>query len=131
MSLKVINLKRKRPNEQLCLFCNKSNDLVKEPRSCTLLYIEKAADRRKDNITEEILKLYNLDSTRQEFSWHQGCLATYLSEKEIRRRKIASCEEKEESASTSRGKRGVTFSKISFVIKDTCKSKEIVEMPNL
>ncbi|KAG5865673.1 hypothetical protein JTB14_025306 [Gonioctena quinquepunctata] len=103
MSLKVINMKRKRPNEQLFLFCDKSNDLVKEPRSSTLLNFEKAADRRKDNITEKFSNLYNPDSTRQEFSWHQGCLATHLSEEKIRRRKIALCkeEEKDESASTS------------------------------
>lgn len=78
MSLEVVNFKRNRANEQL--FCNKTNDLVKEPKSITLISIKKAADGKKDNISRKFEKLFNPDSMRQDFSWHQGCLAKYISE---------------------------------------------------
>ncbi|CAG9568588.1 unnamed protein product [Danaus chrysippus] len=103
MSLEVVNLKRKKPNEQFCLFCDNSSYLVKNPRPSTLLHIKEAANRRKDSISEKFSKLYNPDSTKQEFSWHQDCLATYISEEKIRRREIALHKKEEEvSASTSK-----------------------------
>ncbi|KAF5292115.1 hypothetical protein FQA39_LY14070 [Lamprigera yunnana] len=103
MSLEVVNLKRKKPNEQFCLFCNNSSDLVKNPRPGTLIHIKEAANRRKDSISEKFSKLYDPDCTKQEFSWHQDCLATYISEEKIRRREIALYKEEEEvPASTSK-----------------------------
>ncbi|KAF5305048.1 hypothetical protein FQA39_LY09310 [Lamprigera yunnana] len=103
MSLEVVNFKRKKPNEQFCLFCDNSSDLVKNPRPGTLLHIKEAANRRKDSISEKFSKLYDPDCTKQEFSWHQDCLATYISEEKIRRREIALYKEEEEvSASTSK-----------------------------
>ncbi|KAF5287599.1 hypothetical protein FQA39_LY15876 [Lamprigera yunnana] len=103
MSLEVVNLKRKKPNEQFCLFCDNSSDLVKNPRPGTLLHIKEAANRRKDSISGKFSKLYDPDCTKQEFSWHQDCLATYISEEKIRRREIALYKEEEEmSASTSK-----------------------------
>ncbi|KAF5281811.1 hypothetical protein FQA39_LY05025 [Lamprigera yunnana] len=103
MSLEVVNLKRKKPNEQFCLFCDNSSDLVKNPRPGTLLHIKEAANRRKDSISEKFSKLYDPDCTKQEFSWHQDCLATYISEEKIRRREIALYKEEEEvSVSTSK-----------------------------
>lgn len=102
MSLEVVYLKRKKPNEQFCLFCDNSSDLVKNPRPGTLLTIKEAANRRKDSISEKFSKLYDPDSTKQEFSWHQDCLATYISEEKIRRREIALYKREEVSASTSK-----------------------------
>ncbi|KAL3284561.1 hypothetical protein HHI36_018718 [Cryptolaemus montrouzieri] len=90
MSLEVINMKKRKSNEQFCLFCDNSNDLVEEPRSKTLLNIKEATDRRKDSISREFSKLYNPDSTKQEFSWHQGCLATHTSEEKIYKEEEAS-----------------------------------------
>ncbi|KAF5284318.1 hypothetical protein FQA39_LY04611 [Lamprigera yunnana] len=103
MSLEVVNLKRKKPNEQFCLFCDNSTDLVKNPRPETLLHIKEAANRIKDSISEKFSKLYDPDCTKQEFSWPQDCLVTYISEEKIRRREIALYKEEEEvSASTSK-----------------------------
>nr|CAH7753441.1 unnamed protein product [Callosobruchus chinensis] len=61
-----------------------------------------AANRRKDSISEKFLKLYDPNSTEPEFSWHQDCLATYISEEKIRRREIALHKQEEVSASTSK-----------------------------
>lgn len=64
----MVNLKRKRLNELYCLFCEETTKLVKEPKSTTLISIKKAADRRKDDITEKFDRIYNPDSIKQEFS---------------------------------------------------------------
>lgn len=102
MPLEVVNLKRKKPNEQFCSFCDNSSDLVKNPRPSTFLHIKEAANSRKDSISEKFSKLYDPDSTKQEFSWHQDCLATYISEEKIRRREIALHKKEEVSDSTSK-----------------------------
>lgn len=54
------------------------------------LSIEKVAEGRKDDIGGNFEKLYNPESTKQAFSWHQGCLASYVSEEKIRHRKVES-----------------------------------------
>lgn len=101
MSFEVVNLKRKRLNELYCLFCEETTNLVKEPKLTTLLSIKKAADRRKDDISEKFERKYNPDSTKQDFSWHQNCLASYISEEKIRRREISLYKKEEASSSTS------------------------------
>lgn len=50
LSIEVLDLKRKRPNELSYLFCDDLNSLVKEPQPNTWLSNENAADRRKNNI---------------------------------------------------------------------------------
>ncbi|CAG9564866.1 unnamed protein product [Danaus chrysippus] len=124
MSLEVVNLKRKKPNEQFCLFCDNSSDLVKNPRPSTLLHIKEAANRRKDSISEKFSKLYDPDSTKQEFSWHQDCLATYISEEKIRRREIALHKKEEEDMSASTSKANVE----ELTPKSRSSSKELAEL---
>lgn len=72
--------------------------MSENPRPNPLLRIGNAADRRQDNITETFSKLYNLDSTRQEFTWHTGWLpTTYIDEDKIRHRETTVCQEKKNS----------------------------------
>ncbi|KAK0167767.1 hypothetical protein PV327_001631 [Microctonus hyperodae] len=85
MTLELRNLKRKRSNE--CLFCEKTGNLVKEPQPQSFITIEKAADRRKDDVSEKIKN--NAEFTTMECTWHRGCMASYVSEEKIKRRETA------------------------------------------
>lgn len=83
-------------------FCDSSGQLVNEPKSNSFLTIKKAADRRKDVISDKFERLYNPESNVQCFSWHRACMANYVSEEKIRRREIALHKlQQEEIATTS------------------------------
>ncbi|XP_043480323.1 uncharacterized protein LOC122510010 [Leptopilina heterotoma] len=99
MSLQITTLKRKKPSEIVCLFCDSTVNLVKEPRKESFTTIKNAGNRRKDEINEKFLKFYNPYSTTQCFSWHRNCMATYVSEEKIRRREIFLYNEQSDSTS--------------------------------
>ncbi|CAH0552552.1 unnamed protein product [Brassicogethes aeneus] len=50
MSLQVTNVKRRRLNEMSCLFCDETGNLVEKPKPQSFVNIQRAADRRKDDI---------------------------------------------------------------------------------
>ncbi|KAL3266586.1 hypothetical protein HHI36_010750 [Cryptolaemus montrouzieri] len=87
MSLQVVNIRKRRLHESSCLFCDEPDNLVQKPKPQSFENIQKAADRRKDHISETIKN--NIDFTEQNCSWHRTCMASYISEEKIRRREIA------------------------------------------
>lgn len=101
MSLQVVNLKRKSPNELFCLLCDQPGNLINHPKKETFQTIKNAANRRKDNVQEKFDNLFDPNADEQCFSWHTSCLASYISEEKIRRREIALYKLQEESLSTS------------------------------
>lgn len=56
MSLKVINIKKKENDEIQCLFCNETSNFFKNPKPQSFINVRRAADRRKDDISEKIKK---------------------------------------------------------------------------
>ncbi|GFQ96640.1 uncharacterized protein TNCT_690591 [Trichonephila clavata] len=99
MSVQVINVKKRKLNELSCLFCDKTGDLVKNPKSQTFISIQRAADRRKDDISQKIES--DTDFIAHNCSWHRACIATYISEEKIRRRELALLKQENASISTS------------------------------
>lgn len=102
MSLEIVNLKRKRPSELVCLFCDSPGQLVSEPKPETFLTIKRAAERRKDEVSVKFARLYDPECSLQSISWHRNCMASYVSEAKVRRREIALYKE-EQSAECSVG----------------------------
>ncbi|KAL3273107.1 hypothetical protein HHI36_014561 [Cryptolaemus montrouzieri] len=80
-------MEKRRLNESLCLFCNTKNNLVQKLKPQSFINIHKAADRRKDHISEKIKN--NIHFTEQNCTWHRTCMASYISEEKIRRRVLA------------------------------------------
>ncbi|GFQ77424.1 hypothetical protein TNCT_567911 [Trichonephila clavata] len=99
MSVQVINVKKRKLNELSCLFCDKTGDLVKNPKSQTFISVQRAADRRKDDISQKIES--DTDFIAHNCSWHRACIATYISEEKIRRRELALLKQENASISTS------------------------------
>lgn len=99
MSLQVINLKKRKVSELSCLFCDKTGDLVKNPKLQTFTTIQRAADRRKDDISKKLES--DTDFIAHNCSWHRACIATYISEEKIRRRELALLKQENASVPTS------------------------------
>ena len=87
MSLQVVNVQKQKQNEISCLFCDETGNLVKNPKPQSLINIQRAADRRKDDISEKIKN--NIHFTEYKCTWHRTCMASYISEEKIRRRELA------------------------------------------
>lgn len=98
MSLQVTSVKRRRPNENSCVFCDQTGNLVEKPKPQSFVNIQRAADRRKDEISEKIKN--NPDFTEHNYSWHRTCMASYISEEKIRRRELALFKQENESIPT-------------------------------
>lgn len=92
----MTNVTRKRPTELSCLFCDATGGLIKEPQLQSFISIRKAADRRKDKVSEKIKN--DPAFAALGCSWHRTCMASYISEEKIRRREIKLA--KEEALST-------------------------------
>lgn len=86
MSFQVKHVPRKRPSELSCLFCDETGGLVQEPQPRSFITIQKAADRRKDEISEKIKN--DPEFAAQGSTWHASCFSSYVSEEKIRRREI-------------------------------------------
>ena len=70
MSLQVTNIKKQKLNAISCLFCDGTDNLVNNPKPQSFLFIQRAADRRKDDISEKIIQtLLNTNVHGIELVW--------------------------------------------------------------
>lgn len=86
MSFLVVPKKRKFSDDTLpCIFCEITNNVVKNPKPDTYITVQSAAYRRKDKAAIRFENLFNSSLDKQTFSWHR---TGYSSEEKIRRREI-------------------------------------------
>lgn len=79
IDIQVINVKKRKRNEtSSCSFCDKTDNLVVNPKAQSFENILRAAVRRKDEINEKIKS--NTDFTEHNCTWHRNCMASYISE---------------------------------------------------
>lgn len=122
MSLQVTNVKKRKLNEISCLFCDKTGNLVEKPKPQSFISIQKAADRRKDDISDKLKN--NPDFTTQSCSWHRSCMGSYISEEKIRRREIALNKQEDASIPTSNAETSASY------IQNTRRSSRVVSECN-
>lgn len=86
--------KKRKLNEDCvsCIICNSFKDklyITFEPKPESYLVVQRAALRRRDDVTQRFQSQYNADASNQTFSWHKSCYASYTSEQKIKRRENA------------------------------------------
>ncbi|KAL7292083.1 hypothetical protein TKK_0014358 [Trichogramma kaykai] len=69
-----------------CIFCNKSEGVVKCPQEASFLTVQNALARWKNDVTERFEALYRPKQKVQTFSWHRTCFANHVSERKIQKR---------------------------------------------
>lgn len=69
-----------RLNEVMCLLSDETGNVVSKQKLRTSPTIQKAADRRKDEISVKFKIQYNPEFTIQRFSWYRSCFANYINE---------------------------------------------------